>query len=87
VVTFHRDDLLPYDQDVYDSAGTLVTQIRYGNYADFSAGKYPSTVTIKRPQEGIQLVLTVERVEENVDLPNKQFEVEIPPGTQIRNLK
>ena len=62
-------------------------RFRYGNYADFSAGKYPSTVTIKRPQEGIQLVLTVERVEENVDLPNKQFEVDIPQGTQIRNLK
>jgi outer membrane lipoprotein-sorting protein len=44
-------------------------------------------VTIKRPQEGIQLVLTVERVEENVDLPASQFEVNIPQGTQIRNLK
>jgi outer membrane lipoprotein-sorting protein len=44
-------------------------------------------VTIKRPQEGIQLVLTVERVEENVDLPDKQFEVDIPDKATIRNLK
>ncbi len=87
VVTFHRDDLLPYDQDIYDSAGTLVTQIRYRNYAEFSAGRYPSTVTIKRPQEGIQLVLTVERVEENVDLPDSQFHVTIPEGTKIQQLK
>ena len=28
VITFHRDDMLPYDQDVYDSDGNLETQIR-----------------------------------------------------------
>ncbi len=87
VITFHRDDMLPYDQDIYDSTGTLETQVIYSNYADFSAGRYPSTVTIKRPQEGIQLVLTVERVEENVDLPDKQFEVDIPDKATIRKLK
>lgn len=87
VITFHRDDLLPCDQDIYDSNGNLETQIFYSNYATFSAGKYPSKVTIKRPQEGIQLVLTVERVEENVNLPNSQFEVKIPEGATIKNLK
>jgi outer membrane lipoprotein-sorting protein len=87
VVTFHRDDMLPYDQDVYDSSGTLETQIMYRNYTEFSAGKYPSSVTIKRPLEGIQLVLSVERVEENVELPASQFEVKIPEGATIKNLK
>ena len=53
--------MLPYDQYFYDSDGALETQIFYSNYTTFSAGKYPSTVTIKRPQEGIQLVLTVRR--------------------------
>jgi hypothetical protein len=87
VVTFHRDDMLPYDQDIYDSTGTLETQIAYSNYANFSAGRYPSRVIIKRPLEGIQIVLTVFRVEENVDLPSKQFEVDIPDNTTIRKLK
>jgi outer membrane lipoprotein-sorting protein len=87
VVTIHRDDLLPYDQDLYDSSGTLETQISYSNYADFSAGRYPSRVTIKRPQEGIQIVLTVIRVQENVELPASQFEVNIPQGTRIKNLE
>ncbi len=85
-VTFHRDDMLPYDQYVYDKNGVLETQIFYSNYTTYSAGKYPSKVTIKRPQEGIQIVLNVERVEENVDLPDKQFDVEIPEGATIRNL-
>ncbi|MGA2571018.1 MAG: hypothetical protein ABSF23_10915, partial [Terracidiphilus sp.] len=51
-VTFHRDDMLPYDQYFYDSNGALETQIFYSNYAEFSSGKYPSKVIIKRPQEG-----------------------------------
>jgi hypothetical protein len=87
VVTIHREDLLPYDQDIYDSTGTLETQISYSNYADFSAGRYPSRVIIKRPLEGIQIVLTVERVEENVDLPDSQFKVDIPDNATIRKLK
>ena len=86
-VTFHRDDMLPYDQYVYDDNGALETQIFYSNYQTFTAGKYPSKITIKRPQEGIQLVLTVERVEQNVDMPADQFDVKIPEGAKIRILK
>jgi hypothetical protein len=86
-ITFHRDDLLPYGQDIYDSNGNLETEVTYSDYASFSAGVYPSKVTIKRPLEGIQLVLTVERVQENVDLPADEFEVQIPAGTKIQNLE
>ena len=86
-VTFHRDDMLPYDQYVYNSDGELETQIFYSNYTTFSAGKYPSKVTIKRPQEGIQLVLSFEAVHKNVDAPDSQFEVKIPEDATIKNLK
>ena len=86
-ITFHRDDMLPYDQYVYDKDGALETQIFYSNYQTFSAGKYPSKVTIKRPQEGIQLVLAVEAVHENVPLTDDQFQVKIPDGAKIQQLK
>ncbi len=87
VITFHRNDLLPYDQTIYDDQGNPETLIYYSNYVEFSAGKYPSRVVIRRPQEGIQLVLDVVRVEENVNLPTTQFEVKIPDGAKIRELK
>ncbi len=87
VVTFHRDDMMPYSQDIYDSEGNLETEVTYSNYAEFTAGKYPARVTIKRPKEGIQLVLTVDDVKENVDLSDSQFQVKIPEGTNIRQLK
>jgi len=87
VITIHRDDLLPYQQDLYDKDGNLETEVFYSRYTDFNGNKYPSVVTIKRPIEGIQLVLTVERVVENPQLTDDQFQVKIPDGTKIEQLK
>jgi hypothetical protein len=87
VVTFHRADLLPYGQDIYDDAGNLATQISYERYVEFGEKKFPSKVIIKRPMEGIQLVLTVEKVTENMKLPDDQFVIkEIPPNTPVQKL-
>jgi outer membrane lipoprotein-sorting protein len=87
VVTFHREDLLPYQQDLYDNNGDLETEVFYNRYADFGRSKYPSMVTIKRPLEGVQLVMTVERVVENMPLTDDQFQVKLPDGTKIQNLE
>ena len=87
VVTFHRDDLLPYNQDLYDPQGNLESQVTYSAYRDFDGSKYPTKVTIKRPLEGIQIVLSVEKVDKNVALPENEFQLKIPEGTQIQTLK
>lgn len=87
-VTFHRDDMRAYEQDLYDKQGTLTTVITYGAYSSFSAGMYPSRVTIKRPLEGIELSVTVERVQENLtNLPADQFDVKIPADAKVQKLK
>jgi outer membrane lipoprotein-sorting protein len=87
VIHFHRDDLLPYQQDVYDEQSNLETQVIYGRYADFGDNKYPSVVTIKRPLEDFQLVLTVEKVTENMQLNDDQFQIKIPEGTKIQQMQ
>ena len=88
VIHFHRDDLLPYQQDVYDSEGTLETQIFYARYADYGPTHYPSTITIKRPLEEYQVVMTVEKVVENMALTDDQFQINnIPEGTIIQKLE
>ena len=86
VVTFHRDDLLPYQQDLYDKRGNLETEISYGPYADFNGVKYPSTITIKRPLEGIQLVLSVDRVVDNPPMTDDQFLIKLPDGVKVQDL-
>lgn len=87
VVTFHRDDLMPYQEDIYDSDGNLETLIDYAGYRDFASVLYPSTITIRRPLEEYQLVLTVENVKENMTLTDDQFQIKIPEGTRIQSLE
>jgi len=88
VITFHRDDLLPYEQDMYDDDGNRETHVTYSNYQDLGsgAGKYPTTVTIVRPMENVQAILTIETVTQNVDLPPEQFKVNVPPDTEEKKL-
>lgn len=87
VITFHRDDLLPSNQDMYDSEGNLESQVTYSAYTSFGDSKFPTRVVIKRPLEGITIVLTVEKVAQNQKLPADQFVVKIPPGTTIQHLQ
>jgi len=87
VITFHRDDLLPSNQDLYDEQGNLESQVNYSGYKDFNGKLFPSKVIIKRPLEGIQLTLTVDKVNTDVKLPADEFAVKIPPGTQIQHLE
>jgi len=86
VIYIHREDLMPYQQDLYDEHNNLETQIIYGRYADFGENKFPSTVTIKRPRDQYQVVLTVEKVTENMPLNDDQFQIKIPEGTKIQNV-
>jgi len=87
VITFHREDLLPSEQDLYDSEGNLETHVSYRDYQDFGSGLYPSTVTIKRPLEDSQIVMLVEKVTKNVPVAEDQFVVSVPTGTEIKSLE
>ena len=87
VVTFSRDDLLPYQQDLYDGDGNLETQVSYQAYRDYDSVTYPSMITIKRPLEGIQIILTIDNVTENQTLKDDQFVVKLSDDTKIQNLE
>ena len=87
VVTFHREDLLPYEQDLYDEAGVLQTQVLYNNYQQYEGLNYPSKITLKRPQEEYELVMTVERVTPNPTLTDDQFQAKIPTDYAVVELK
>ena len=87
VVYFHRDNLLPSQQDIYDSEGNLVTQVTYGPYKNFDSIQYPSSITIKRPLDEVQIVLTVDSVTQNQPMSPDQFEINnIPSGTPVKDM-
>lgn len=88
VIYFHRDDLLPYEQDIYDGDGNLETQVTYGPYRTFDTNKYPSTITIMRPLDEFQIVITVDSLKQNQPLDEDGFQIKnIPPGTPVQNLE
>jgi outer membrane lipoprotein-sorting protein len=91
VITFRRDDLLPYQQDIFDGEGNLETHVIYSEYKDFGASKYPTMVVIKRPLEEVQVVLAIDKVVENQTLSNdewlRQFELKPTEGTPIQHLE
>ncbi len=87
VIHFSRQDLKPYQEDIYDAQGNIQTQAVYGPYQVFGERSYPGTITIKRPLEEYQIVVTVEKLTVNQKLAEDQFELSIPEGTTIQKLK
>jgi outer membrane lipoprotein-sorting protein len=87
VVYFHREDLMPYQQDIYDSTGVLETQVFYEAYQDFDGNSFPSSIVIKRPVDDIQIVMEVEAVKENLPLPDEQFVPKTAEGSTVQELK
>lgn len=87
VIHIHREDLLPYQQDLYDEKNNLETQIIYGRYVEYGDHLYPSSITIKRPMDQYQVVLSVEKVTQNMPLSDDQFQIKIPEGTKIQSVQ
>jgi outer membrane lipoprotein-sorting protein len=86
VVHISRTNLLPFQQDEYDSHGILVTRTLFAAYRTFDGIPYPTKITINRPIAGYQLVLTIEKLTFNHPLADDQFELKIPTGTKIQKL-
>jgi len=87
VIRFNRENLQPIEQDIYDEQGKHIETITlYGPLQSFGTEKFPGTITIKRPLEEYQMVLTVQKLVLNQPLADDQFELEIPEGVQVKKL-
>jgi outer membrane lipoprotein-sorting protein len=77
VVHFSRVTLLPFQQDVYDEHGQVVTQALYENYqADAGGALQPRSITISRPLDQYTLRLDVTKLTLNPQFDADQF---VPP--------
>jgi outer membrane lipoprotein-sorting protein len=89
-VYFHREDLEPYEQDIYDSEGNLETQVIYDAYQQFDSIMYPSSIVIRHPldeSEEIKIVLTVDDLHENQVFADDLFVVKPAEGAAIQDLE
>jgi outer membrane lipoprotein-sorting protein len=86
VIHFNRADLHPYEEDIYDARGQIQTQTIYGRDQTFGGVKFPGTITIKRPLEEYQIIITIQKLVTNLKLTDDQFELKTPPGVVVQEL-
>ena len=86
LIHISRVTLLPYQQDIFDAEGRVVTQASYANYAPAGATQFPRLITIKRPLDEYSLQVEITKLTLNEAFPNDQFDLKIPPDYKIEHM-
>jgi len=86
VIHIGRSTLLPYQQDIYDGDGNVVTQAYYSNYQYFGNVPFPMKIEIKRPQDQYGLAITITKLALNQKLEDDQFELKFPEGVPVKTM-
>lgn len=87
VIHIGRSTLMPYQQDIYDEKGQLVTVANYEEYKLFGDTTFASRITIRRPLDGLTVRLTITQLAVNQQLDDDQFEVpRIPSSYKVERL-
>ncbi len=81
-----RVTLLPYQQDIFDSQGRVVTEAVYANYQPIGTEQFPRLVTITRPLDELSLSVQVTKLAVNEDFEPDQFAVEIPTNYAVTRM-
>jgi outer membrane lipoprotein-sorting protein len=86
VIHIGRSTLLPYQQDIYDQNGYIVTQAFYSNYQTFGDIQFPMKIEIKRPQDQYGLAITITKLTPNQKLEDDQFDLKFPEGVPVKTM-
>ena len=86
VIHIGRSSLLPYQQDIYDQNGHVVTQAFYSNYQTFGDIQFPMKIEIKRPQDQYGLAITITKLTLNQKIEDDQFDLKFPEGVPVKTM-
>jgi outer membrane lipoprotein-sorting protein len=86
VIHISRVTLLPYQQDIYDHSGHVVTVVAYDRYQKFGDIDYPTSILITRPLDEYTLKIDISKLVINGKLDDEQFQLKFPEGLTIRNM-
>jgi len=87
VIHINSTDLLPYQQDIYDADGKVITKAYYSNYQFYGNTPFPSNIVVERPRDHYSLTINILKLTLNGHLDDDQFELKIPEGISIEALK
>ncbi len=86
VVHISRVNLLPFQQDIYDAEGQVVTQATYDNYVQSGDEQFPKRITIRRPLDEYSLTIDVTKLALNESFEADQFVLAVPAGAKIERI-
>jgi hypothetical protein len=86
VIHFRRTDLQFYQEDMYDAKGGIQTTAIYGPMQTFGQQKFPGTITIKRPLEELQILITIQKLTVNLAISDDKFELKTREAATIQKL-
>ncbi len=87
VIHINRVTMLPYQQDIYNDAGEVVTQATYENYQAYGGQQFPALITIRRPLDEYSLKIEVTKLTLNDTFEADQFDLTLPEGTTVQKLQ
>jgi hypothetical protein len=80
---FDRTDLQLHQQVLYDEHGSVVTDVLYDEYREFSGVLFPTNIRIWRPHEEYSIKLEVTKLTVNGAIADDQFVLEAPAGADV----
>jgi outer membrane lipoprotein-sorting protein len=87
VIHISRADLLPYQQDMYNDQGQVVTRAFYSQYQKFGDIPFPTHIIIRRPLDQLSLTLLITKATFNEPLDSDQFELKFPEGVTVKKMQ
>ena len=86
ILHISRVTLLPFEQDLYDSSGRVVTTIYYDKFQKFNGVDYPMSILIKRPLDEYTLRIDITKLLLNQKLDDEEFLLKIPEGVSVQQM-
>ena len=83
-----RVDMLPFQQDIYDEQGRVVTEVTYDKYQEVNGQQFPMLINIHRALDEYSLKVEITKLTLNDTLEDDQFEApKIPAGYAVQKME
>lgn len=85
-IWFNRSDLEIFRVQFYGPGGEYLEDVHYSDYEDFGGIRYPSRITVNRPEEGYSLAIAFLKAVFNQPIPPTKFSLRRPQNAQLIDL-
>ena len=86
VIHFGRVSLQPYEQDIYDHSGRIITIVKYDRYQKNGDIDFPMSILITRPLDEYKLQINFTKLVLNQKLTDDEFVLKFPEGVPVQKM-